>query len=514
MFESIAALRADLDNLDPETYSAADAGKAVRVLAELERQLSSARVRLASVASRSREVWQSQGERSAADWLARQTGTSVFQAGHELDLAERLSASGSATDAFNNGKLSLPQARKIASAVEADPSSGAELAQMAESASMAELNQACLDIQARADDDRARDERAHRRRGLFSSSCGDGTSRISVQGPPDDIAHILAAVSCFREPVIAEMRKAGEFEGPHAIDYDAFSLLVRHSTEGMSRAEARERHSHDACAEGCEHTAEDSETDHAPGTDEPIDTPEPDPTQDDYRRKLRKNPELVVARVDYTALLRGRAAEGEIAQIAGQGPVPVTTLARAILGGAKLAIIVTDHTDRPISVAHIPARRSRALRQHLRDKLGYEPPSRIQPGPDWWTPTKVIIRVDHSAVRGPDAATDDPFLQAIADHASLVADLSHGSRKPTACQRTALQWRDPTCRVKGCTATARLEIDHHARWSDTHCTSTEDLGHLCCVHHVLKDRYGYELEPGPGKRRLLPPQRERAKAAP
>jgi hypothetical protein len=98
-------------------------------------------------------------------------------------------------------------------------------------------------------------------------------------------------------------------------------------------------------------------------------------------------------------------------------------------------------------------------------------------------PAKVLIRVDYEALRrgfvnetetaeiagvGPVPveairqiiATDDPFLAAVLADGTEVLRVTHFGRKPTAKQKTALEWLYPTCSVDGCGARARLEVDH------------------------------------------------------
>jgi hypothetical protein len=59
--------------------------------------------------------------------------------------------------------------------------------------------------------------------------------------------------------------------------------------------------------------------------------------------------------------------------------------------------------------------------------------------------------------------------------------------------------------VLGCATTARLEIDHRDDWARTHHTATTDADRYCHFHHALKTRHHWRLEPGTGKRRMLPP---------
>jgi hypothetical protein len=61
------------------------------------------------------------------------------------------------------------------------------------------------------------------------------------------------------------------------------------------------------------------------------------------------------------------------------------------------------------------------------------------------------------------------------------------------------------CSVLGCPNTHRLELDHTLDWATTHHTRLAELDWLCPPHHKQKTHDGYTLEPGRGKRPLLPP---------
>jgi hypothetical protein len=139
---------------------------------------------------------------------------------------------------------------------------------------------------------------------------------------------------------------------------------------------------------------------------------------------------------------------------------------------------------------------------------------------------KIILRLDYPAfVRGhtergetceiagigPVPVTvarelaQDAFIAAVITKGVDVATVAHLGRRPTALQRTALQWRDPECCVEGCHQTARLEIDHREDWARTKRTRLKSLDRLCDHHHDLKTRYGWRLDLGTGKRPTRPP---------
>ena len=101
--------------------------------------------------------------------------------------------------------------------------------------------------------------------------------------------------------------------------------------------------------------------------------------------------------------------------------------------------------------------------------------------------------------------TGDPFLTAVATRGVDVVGVAHLGRRPTAHQRTALEWLYPTCAVEGCGAVARLEMDHRDHWATSHLTLFSLLDRLCHHHHALKTRENWALVEGRGTRAFVPP---------
>jgi hypothetical protein len=85
-----------------------------------------------------------------------------------------------------------------------------------------------------------------------------------------------------------------------------------------------------------------------------------------------------------------------------------------------------------------------------------------------------------------------------------VANVTHLGRGPTAAQKAALLWMNPTCAVQGCHR-ARVEWDHREPWAQTKHTRLDELDPLCSFHHDLKTRLGYALTAGGGKRAFVAP---------
>ena len=102
-------------------------------------------------------------------------------------------------------------------------------------------------------------------------------------------------------------------------------------------------------------------------------------------------------------------------------------------------------------------------------------------------------------------ASGDAFVVALLTKGEDVVSAAHLGRRPTAVQKSALLWRDPTCVVEGCNATLRLEGDHRTPWADTKVTVVSDMDHLCGHHHDLKTYKGWALVAGVGTRPMVPP---------
>jgi hypothetical protein len=101
------------------------------------------------------------------------------------------------------------------------------------------------------------------------------------------------------------------------------------------------------------------------------------------------------------------------------------------------------------------------------------------------------------------------FIAGIVTHGTDMIALRHLGRRPTALQRTVLQWETAgTCAVEGCTNNVRIEIDHVDPWARTHTTDIDQLAGICSRCHRRKTHEGFTLGPRlpTGKRHLHPPR--------
>jgi hypothetical protein len=87
-----------------------------------------------------------------------------------------------------------------------------------------------------------------------------------------------------------------------------------------------------------------------------------------------------------------------------------------------------------------------------------------------------------------------------------VATVVHLGRGPSAAQKLALLWSQPTCSRQGCEQPwTHTEIDHRRPWADTHHTVLGELDRLCRHDHRLKTNHGWALVAGSGTRPMVPP---------
>jgi hypothetical protein len=307
--ESLAEFAATFD------ASRVTTSRAAALLAEssrIERIAASLTARLAARAADAGS-WRDAGARSAADHLATETGTSVTQAQQLLDTGRRLDALPSVAAAASAGDLSAPQLAAVTDAASLDPAAAPRLVSLAGRASLTELRDECARTKAAADRDaEARRARIHRDRALRTWTAADGTAHLHLRNTAEVIAEIRAALANDREALFRQARTAGERERPDALDADALLAVVRRGSAVSTAAQ--------------------------PGA-----APAP---------RRPKSPAKILVRVDFDALLRGYPIGGEVCEIAGAGPVPVSTVTDLIAAGGFLAGVVT-HGRQVTGIAHL-----------------------------------------------------------------------------------------------------------------------------------------------------------------
>ena len=388
MFDlGIEQVRQVVRELDPARLSGPDAVRLMEGFAELERLAAAGK---SLVAARAVDANQWRGvDRAPEFWLARTTGISVGAARETLETAERMQALPAVEAAVRDGKLSTPQAALVSRAAHADPDAEQQLLDAAGRESLTELRRRAERVIAAkrsADDEREREDAIRRTRDVRVVDLADGAAELRARGTRTDIAMLRAHLQPWIDEQFEQARKQDRRDPLGAYAFDGLMAMAT-----TPRGEGK-----------------------------------------------LKSPAKVLVRVDLAAVRRGTTEPGEICEIAGYGPIPVSE-ALKLMPEAFLALIVTNGKQ--------------------------------------------------------------------------VINVTHLGRKFTEHQQTALQWISPECSVLGCSATVRLEKDHRADWAKTKRTTIDEADHYCGFHHGLKTKFGYHLEPGTGKRRLLPPERAPAKAA-
>ncbi len=163
-----------------------------------------------------------------------------------------------------------------------------------------------------------------------------------------------------------------------------------------------------------------------------------------------------------------------------------------------------------------------APERYLADALVRVATGERAPGP----PAQVAVRVDAGALERGQVAGDEvcevvgvgPVPVAVAE--SLLSDslvhlvatdgvdvkaVTSAKRTIPASLRAALEERDRTCAVPGCTVTKRLEIDHIVEFAKGGATELANTVRLCKPHHDMKTYRGFRLLGKPGAWRWVGP---------
>jgi hypothetical protein len=303
-------LRQQVSSFEPERTSGPDAARLLEAFVAIEK-LAAAGKLLAARRVESSNGWKKDGHRSAADMMARQTGTGLGSAINTLQTARQLGSLPATEDALRDGRLSEAQTREIAGAAIHKPDAEDELVEAAGQQTMNNLKLRCRRVRATADDGTARYEKIRRGRYLRHWTDNEGAVRFDARLTPDEGAKLVAVVKSETSRLAAEGRRCARHEPMAA--YAADALVGLAAPSGADRSSA-------------------------PST-------------------------MVHVRVDHEALLRGHLEPGEICEIPGIGPIPVAT-ARLLAEDSILSVLVTNGVDVK-GVAHagrtIPASIRRAL---------------------------------------------------------------------------------------------------------------------------------------------------------
>jgi len=334
---AVSEIAAYLAQLEPELITSAQATELFALFAELTRLGSAGQVLLGPRVAQS-DAWKNEGHRSAASWVAKETGIGLGEAIATLETAELLRSLPRTTEALKCGTLSAPQVREIAAAAATRPSAEHELLEAAATGTLKGLKDLSRRVRAvagSAQEENARYEAVRRSRFFRRWSDPDGAFRGEFKLTPDAGARMLASLEVRANELFDQARKAENHESPAAYAADALVDLVTRSSEGGNGKSG--------------------------------------------------GSVVVHLRVDAAALRRGHVEGGELCEIAGVGPVPVST-ARSLLPESFLKIVVVDGVD-VLSVCHV----GRGVPAHVRSAIEARDPTCVVPGCD----VAVGLEIDH-----------------------------------------------------------------------------------------------------------------------
>jgi hypothetical protein len=314
--ESIESLRRFVAGLDPAALDGEQARALVEQATEGERLLGALKT-LAVGRVAETTAWGT-GFRDAGAWLASLSGTTVGKARSTLETAARLEKLPATEAALRSGRLSDAQVDLVASAATADPSSERSLLTAASRNGVKGLkNEAARVVAAASMDQDERYASAKARRYLRHRTISDVEGLLEMRGPIDRTAAVFAALEPYERDQFEQARKAEQRELPEALAFDAIVQLADDAAAGRFRD--------------------------APG----------------------KAPATIVVRVDKKAFDRGRSEPGDLCEIPGVGPIPVS-VARKLSQDAILKALIVDGTD-VRSISHpgrtIPAKLRTAVEE-------------------------------------------------------------------------------------------------------------------------------------------------------
>jgi hypothetical protein len=260
------------------------------------------------------ELWGQGGDKSPAHMLGRRTGTPVSQAAQELENAKRLAAHPKTDAAARKGKLSPQQAAAITDAAEADPGAEDDLLDMAGDGSLQELRDEAARRKAAATDPEERHRRIHAERNVRSWTGPEGRWKLSAEGTPEAGAKFMARLGPIADALFNKARAEGRREPTEAYLFDALMALG----------------------------AEDEEA-----------------------RPKRAGTTKVLVRVDLEALFRGCPTSGEVCEIAGFGPIPVSVVEELLAQGDTFLAAVITRGQAVTGVAHLGRRPTAAQQSAL-----------------------------------------------------------------------------------------------------------------------------------------------------
>jgi hypothetical protein len=345
--------------LDARTLSADQAAQVVKLCAQIEASAAALKTMAAARIAETRS-WQDNGYRSATDQLADQAGMTSSSAKRALETGQRMVGQPEVAQAALSGELSLDQATAVSDGVAADPTKAHELIDKARTGSMSELNEAVAKVKADSTDQEERRRLRHGKRSFRKWTDRDSALEDRLHGHPEDGAMLWRAIDPIRRRISALRRATGRDSEPlEALDYDALMILA--SAALGKRADLSLKELIELGLFPQIHTIKLA-TAASVGRFDLVDGKDPTPEPDDpvhpvtpaagRSPKMAGSPTRMMIRIDLDVFFGGVALEGELCEIAGYGPVPLSVVEDLIASENPFIIGVLTKGQQVVGVYH------------------------------------------------------------------------------------------------------------------------------------------------------------------
>lgn len=232
----VEVVRGLVAGLDPDWVPVPEAPAMWRAFDAIARAAGAAQVLLARRVEDS-PIWQKQGCRSAAEYLARVSGRSVRGAREVLRASKHISDVPIVQQALRDGRLSVTQAEMITDATSQDPDKQTELVDAAGRLSLAQLAEQCGRVKAAADPDpEATYKRIHANRRLRQRTDSQGAWCLHGRGTPDDGALFRYALEPLIDQIFDQARQEDRHDHRDAYTYDALIELLNRYLDTQEEA--------------------------------------------------------------------------------------------------------------------------------------------------------------------------------------------------------------------------------------------------------------------------------------
>jgi hypothetical protein len=523
------AIKTYAGRLDASTLSPAQADEVVGLCAQIEASISSLKA-LAAARSAESDTWKTEGYRSPAERLARRAGMSPGAARRVLDTGRRMAVQPEVSRAARAGQLTAEQAAAVSDAVAASPGMAGELLAKAGHLSVPELNVEAARAKAVADDEEGRRRRITAKRSFRWWPDRDGALQGRLYGPVADGLDLTRMLDPIRRRLHQMYRDAGRpVDSFEALDYDALRVITataigRESDVPVSELLDLGLFSGFAEALAAAPPGGGLPTPVAGGCDRAGATAGPLGDSGGTAGVSPTGPTSAgPAWTGAGATSAGSPSAGSLSA-AGRRPPNVPPPVRPGQGDLFAPI-----PDTPSDETRLPAVSTPEVAADPLVRDGGRRPRPPKPGRKLaGRPTQIMIRIDiDTLLRGRPLdgelceiagigpipvsavedilASDNPFLIGIMTRGRDIVGVAHLGRRPTAHQRSALDFIHPTCAAAGCNARTGLQYDHRIDWAKTKYTLYDQLDRLCTRCHDLKTHRNWALVSGRGKRPLVPP---------